>query len=58
MRVLGAEKLNANCRGQHLSANDLLERVEEDDKMQVGHIQMQHKSLNITKVFVICIVLL
>ncbi|KAM4527311.1 uncharacterized protein PAE49_024216 isoform 2-T2 [Odontesthes bonariensis] len=32
--TLHLRKLNANCRGQHLSTNDLLERVEEDDKMQ------------------------
>lgn len=40
--VLGAGKLNTNCRGQHLSTDDLLEMAEEVNEKQVEYVQIQH----------------
>lgn len=37
MCVPGAEKVNADCRGQHMSTHDLLEELEEDQENQVEH---------------------
>lgn len=42
--VPGAGQLNADCRGQQLSTNDLLEKIEEDHEKQVGYTQMHNQN--------------
>lgn len=44
MCVLGAGRLNADCRGQQLSTNDLLEKIEEDHEKQVEYTQMHNQN--------------
>lgn len=44
--VLGAGETSADCRGQQLSTDDLLERLKEGLKMQVEHTHKLHKVVN------------